>query len=139
MESKFRYEKYINKFNKKGIALLKHKRKITQEEFNKRLPYFHSLKNNNKYTYQKFKNYNINNNYINISSYNNDIPLDKILLSDLNIIYERIKDFKYTPLKLFEMIKESEKFRGVDFNIQYSQINNKKYWYKCEVTIFSQK
>ena len=65
--------------------------------------------------------------------------MDKILLSDLNIIYERIKDFKYTPLKLFEMIKESEKFRGVDFNIQYSQINNKKYWYKCEVTIFSQK
>jgi len=37
------------------------------------------------------------------------------------------------------MIKNSEKFRGYDFSMDYSQINNRNLFYKIEVTITSQK
>ena len=38
-----------------------------------------------------------------------NIPIDEILLGDLGIVDNHLKDFKYTPLKIFEMIRDSEK------------------------------
>ena len=67
------------------------------------------------------------------------IPINEILLGDLGIVDNHLRDFKYSPLKLYEMIRDSEKSRGVDFTMEYAQINDKKYCHKNEVTIISQK
>ena len=67
------------------------------------------------------------------------LPINEILLGDCGIVDNHINDFKYTPLKIYEMIRDSEKMRGVDFKMEYSQINDKNYCHNNEVTIFSQK
>ena len=116
------------------------KRKITQEEFSRRLPYFNMLDKDKK---------NKNNNSKSVLFEDDDdeeyfmnteeLPINEILLGDLGIVDHHLKDFKYTPLKIFEMIRDSEKIRGVDFKIEYSQINDKNDCHNNEVTIFSQK
>ena len=42
-------------------------------------------------------------------------------------------------LKIYEMIRDSEKMRGDDFVLENSQINDKNFSHNNEVTIFSQK
>ena len=71
--------------------------------------------------------------------YNNYIPVNEILLGDFSIVNEHLNDFKYTPMKMMEMIINTEKYRGIDFTIKYSQLNNKNYFNKIEIAIFSQK
>ena len=138
-ERKERYEKYLEEFGG-DRKLLRNKRKITQEEFSRRLPYFNMLDKDKK---------NKNNNSKSVLFEDDDdeeyfmnteeLPINEILLGDLGIVDHHLKDFKYTPLKIFEMIRDSEKIRGVDFKIEYSQINDKNYCHNNEVTIFSQK
>ena len=130
------YENYYI-HGKDKTKLLNNKRKITLDEFSKRLPYFNMLEKKKKL---------INNDLIeedeNVMSFtsNGNYPINEILLGDLSIIYYHLKDFKYTPLKIFEMIRDSEKKRGVDFKIEYSQINDKKNNINNrEVTIISHK
>jgi len=140
-EKKARYEKYLQEFGG-DRTLLKNKRKITLEEFSKRLPYFNMLEKDKKMKY-------INTEKSLVDEFENDdeeffmntedLPINEILLGDLGIVDNHLKDFKYTPLKLFEMVRDSEKTRGVDFKIEYSQINDKNYCHNNEVTIFSQK
>ena len=120
--------------------LLKNKRKITQEEFSQRLPYFNMLDKDKK----KIKNNENSNNLMEedeeIYFMNTEnIPIDELLLGDLGIVDNHLKDFKYTPLKIFEMIRDSEKKRGVDLKMEYTQVNDKNYCINSEATIFSQK
>ena len=68
-----------------------------------------------------------------------ELPINEILLGDLGIVDNHLHDFKYTPFRIFEMIRDSEKIRGVDFKMEYTQVNDKNYCHKNEVTIFSQK
>ena len=68
-----------------------------------------------------------------------ELPINEILLGDIGIVEKHLKDFKYTPLKIYEMIRDSEKLRGVDFKMEYTQLNDKNYRINNEVTIFSQK
>ena len=128
IQKKERYEKYLKDMGG-NRSLLKKKRKMTQEEFSRRLPYFNMLE----------KNDDSDNNEEEFFMNTEDLPINEILLGDLGIVDNHLKDFKYTPLKLFEMIRDSEKIRGVDFKIEYSQINDKNYSHNNEVTIFSQK
>ena len=67
------------------------------------------------------------------------ISLKDIKLGDQLIVDKHLRDFKYTPLKLFEMIRDSEKYRGVDLKLEYSNINDKNYSVKIEAVIISQK
>ena len=67
------------------------------------------------------------------------IPVNEILLGDVGIVDHHLNDFKYTPLKLYEMIRDSEKSRSVDFNMNYSQLNSEDYNTNNKVTIISQK
>ena len=135
--------------------LLNKKRNLSIEEFSKRLPYYNMLqkgKNKNKEGINKYKK----NNMVKKNNKNNKIildeddeeeffvntegtPLNEILLGDPIIVNKHLRDFKYTPLKLFEMIRDSEKFRGIDFKIEYSNINDKNYSVKFKSTIISQK
>ena len=141
IEKKARYEKYLQEFGG-DRTLLKNKRRITLEEFSRRLPYFNMLEKDKKLKY-------INTEKSLVDEFDNDdeeffmntedLPINEILLGDLGIVDNHLKDFKYTPLKLFEMVRDSEKTRGVDFKIEYSQINDKNYCHNNEVTIFSQK
>ena len=117
------------KENKKGF--LQNKREISHEqEYKGYKPYKYNkinIKyNNNNYLFQRYSN-------------NQYIPVDKILLGDLRIVEEHLNDFKYTPMKMMEMIINTEKYRGFDFTLQYSQLNNKNYFYKIEISIYSQK
>ena len=132
-EKQKRFEKYLKSCGG-DRKLLKQKRKINHEEFNKRLPYFNMLNKDPK----------------NISPLEEDddeiffmntenLPINEILLGDLGIVDNHLKDFTYTPLRLFEMVRDSEKNRGIDFKIDYSQINDKNYCVNNEATIFSQK
>ena len=146
-EQKERYEKHLQEAGN-DYKLLNNKRKLTNEEFYKRLPYFNLLHKNpskkllNKYLIKDdLKNSNIlpldeEKEY---NSNSQKIPLNEILLGDPNIVNYHLRDFKYTPLKLFEMIRDSEKYRGVDLKLEYSSINDKKYNIKIESTIISQK
>jgi len=143
-EQKQKYEKFLEEANG-DRKLLKKKRKLGIEEFSKRLPYFNMLHRDDNY----FRNNSINNFARNdeeeITSEEffintENIPVDQILLGDHGIVENHLADFKYSPLKIFQMIKDSEKIRGVDFKIEYSQINDKKnYSHNNEVTILSQK
>ena len=152
-EQKERYEKHLQAVGN-DRKLLNNKRKLTNEEFYKRLPYFNLLhKNPSKKLLNKYlikddiikKNNKINNNILPLDEekeYNSNsqkIPLNEILLDDANIVNYHLRDFKYTPLKIFEMIRDSEKYRGVDLKLEYSNINDKKYNIKIESTIISQK
>ena len=65
--------------------------------------------------------------------------MKEIKLGDPLIVDKHLRDFKYTPLKLFEMIRDSEKYRGVDLKLEYSNINDKNYSVKIEAVIISQK
>ena len=138
-EKKARYEFFLQEVGG-DRNLLKNKRKITQEEFSRRLPYFNMLDKDKK----KIKNNENSNNLIEedeeIYFMNTEnIPIDELLLGDLGIVDNHLKDFKYTPLKIFEMIRDSEKKRGVDLKMEYTQVNDKNYCINSEATIFSQK
>ena len=65
--------------------------------------------------------------------------MNEILLGEPNIVNNQLRDFKYTPLKIFELIRDSEKYRGVDLTIQSSQLNDKKLSVNFQATIFLQK
>ena len=138
-EKKARYEFFLQEVGG-DRNLLKNKRKITQEEFSRRLPYFNMLDKDKK----KIKNNENSNNLMEedeeIYFMNTEnIPIDELLLGDLGIVDNHLKDFKYTPLKIFEMIRDSEKKRGVDLKMEYTQVNDKNYCINSEATIFSQK
>jgi hypothetical protein len=140
-ERKERFEKYLEECGG-DRKLLRNKRKITPEEFSRRLPYFNLLdkdkKNRNKDKSVLIEDEDDDDEeeyFMNTE----DLPINEILLGDMCIVEHHLKDFKYTPLKIFEMIRDSEKNRGVDFIIEYSQINDKNYCINNEVTIFSQK
>ena len=149
---KERYEMYLSEagFDHK---LLNKKRNLTVEELSKRLPYYNMLKNNKKKTRNvKYKNNNFinkrpnKNNKIILDEEDEDFfvntegtPLNEILLGDPIIVNNHLRDFKYTPLKLFEMIRDSEKYRGIDFKIDYSRINDKNYSVNFQAVIISQK
>ena len=153
---KERYERHLSEAGN-DRKLLSIKRKLSVEEFSKRLPYFKMLPKDNKkktinkktelskYKIKETKKKKINN-------INNIIPLDEekeenikstplkeIKLGDPLIVDKHLRDFKYTPLKLFEMIRDSEKYRGVDLKLDYSNINDKNYSVKIEAVIISQK
>lgn len=150
------YEKHLSEAGN-NHKLLNIKRKLTTEEFSQRLPYFNMLPKDtnkkkvinkrtelNKYKIKepKIKNNSINN-IISLDEDNDDesetIPLKEIKLGDPLIVDKHLRDFKYTPLKIFEMIRDSEKYRGVDMKLEYSNINDKKYSVKIEAVIISQK
>ena len=149
---KERYEMYLSEagFDHK---LLNKKRNLTVEELSKRLPYYNMLKNNKKKTRNvKYKNNNFinkrpnKNNKIILDEEDEDFfvntegtPLNEILLGDPIIVNNHLRDFKYTPLKLFEMIRDSEKYRGIDFKIDYSRMNDKNYSVNFQAVIISQK
>ena len=139
IEKKAKFDKLLQEADGE-INLLKNKRNISQEKFLERLPKFNMLdkdksnkKNGNNLMEvddEEFEEY-----FMNTESY----PIDEILLGDPNIVDHHLRDFKYTPFKLFEMIRDSEKKRKVDLIMEYSQINDKNYWVNNESTIFSQK
>ena len=146
-EQKERYEKYLSEAGN-DRKLLNIKRKISLEEFSKRLPYFNMLKKDKK------KSNNMKNKLDEIKKDNSILldeekeeffintkgaPINEILLGDPNIVNYHLRDFKYTPLKLFEMIRDSEKYRGVDLKIEYGRLNDKNYSVKFKVIIISQK
>ena len=145
-EKKARYEYFLQEVGG-DRNLLKNKRKITQEEFSRRLPYFNMLDKDKEKKKQKNKNKNNDNNNNLMEEEDEEIyfmnteniPIDEILLGDLGIVDNHLKDFKYTPLKIFEMIRDSEKKRGVDLKMEYTQVNDKNYCINSEATIFSQK
>ena len=137
-ERKERYEKFLQEAGG-DRKLLNNKRKMTQEEFSRRLPYF------NVFYKEKFNDENninldedakINKEFFFIK---NKLPINEILLCDLCIVEDHLKDFKYTPFKMFEMLRDSEKKRGVDLKMEYTQINNKNFCVNIEATIYSQK
>ena len=139
IEKKERYEKFLQEVGGDRI-LLKNKRKLTHEEFSRRLPYFNVFdadrfkEGNDIYLYEDNKE---NEELIFFNTAN--LPINEILLGDLGIVNHHLKDFKYTPLKMFEMLRDSEKKRGVDLKMEYSQINNKNFCVNSVATIFSQK
>ena len=135
-ERKAKFEKILQEMGG-DRNLLRNKRKITQEEFSRRLPYFNMLEKdkNNENRNNLMSEDDTEDFFVNTEGY----PIDEILLGDTNIVDNHLKDFKYTPLRIYEMIRDSEKKRGVDFKYEYSQINDKNYCVNNEVTIFSQK
>ena len=159
---KERYERHLSEAGN-DRKLLNLKRKLTVEEFSQRLPYFKMLPKDNKQKIitkktelNKYKikepkknkskitnNINNINNIISLDEDNEDdiksTPLKEIKLGDQLIVDKHLRDFKYTPLKLFEMIRDSEKYRGVDLKMEYSNINDKSYSVKIEAVIISQK
>ena len=140
MRNEKKFKKNKNEFY---TELLKNKRAANKFEFLRRLPYFNMLEKD-----KKIQN-NINNNENGLIEEENEnelyfsnnirCPIDKILLGDLSIVDYHLNDFKYNPMKIFEMIYESEKRRGVDFQMVYSILNEKSYSINVEATIFSQK
>ena len=135
-ERKAKFEKILQEMGG-DRNLLRNKRKISQEEFSRRLPYFNMLEKdkNNENRNNLMSEDDTEDFFVNTEGY----PIDEILLGDTNIVDNHLKDFKYTPLRIYEMIRDSEKKRGVDFKYEYSQINDKNYCVNNEVTIFSQK
>ena len=148
-QKKERYEKHLLEAGC-DRKLLNRKRNLSIEEFSKRLPYYNMLQkdtNKNKEGMNKYqKNRLKKNNKIILDEDDEEFfvntegtPLNEILLGDPIIVNNHLRDFKYTPLKLFEMIRDSEKFRGIDFKIEYSNINDKNYSVKFKSIIISQK
>ena len=160
-DKKERYERHLSEAGN-DRKLLNLKRKLNVEEFSKRLPYFKMLpKDNKKKTVNKKTELNkykikkkstkknkikISDNIIQLNDDNDEedediksISLKDIKLGDQLIVDKHLRDFKYTPLKLFEMIRDSEKYRGVDLKLEYSNINDKNYSVKIEAVIISQK
>ena len=144
-EKRLRYEKYLDIFGG-DRKLLKKKRCLPQEEFSKRLPYFNMLDKDKKN--KKVKNNNSSSIIIDEGEDSEEIeifrntehlPLNQISLGDFGIVESHLTDFKYTPLKIFEMIRDSEKERGVDFTENYIQLNDKNYCITNEYNIISQK
>jgi len=135
-ERKARFEKILQEMGG-DRNLLRNKRKISQEEFSRRLPYFNMLEKdkNNENRNNLMSEDDTEDFFVNTEGY----PIDEILLGDTNIVDNHLKDFKYTPLRIYEMIRDSEKKRGVDFKYEYAQLNDKNYCVSNEVTIFSQK
>ena len=135
-ERKAKFEKILQEMGG-DRNLLRNKRKISQEEFSRRLPYFNMLEKdkNNENRNNLMSEDDTEDFFVNTEGF----PIDEILLGDTNIVDNHLKDFKYTPLRIYEMIRDSEKKRGVDFKYEYSQINDKNYCVNNEVTIFSQK
>ena len=139
---KNRYEQYLKQFGG-DRKLLKKKRNIPQEEFSRRLPYFNMLdkdkkhKNNNSSLFDDDENEDLED--IQIFRNTEHLPINQISLGDLGIVENHLNDFKYSPLKIFEMIRDTEKPRGVDFTQNYTQVNDKKYCVKNEYTIISKK
>ena len=139
-EKRARFEKLLQEIGG-DRNMLKNKRKLSQEEFSLRLPYFNMLekdknnKNNNSNNLIEEDEEESEEYFMNTESF----PINEILLGDSNIVEHHLKDFKYTPLRLYEMIRDSEKRRGVDFRMDYSQVNDKNYCINNESTIFSQK
>lgn len=134
-ERKARYEKLLQEVGSR--KLLNNKRKLTAQEFSRRLPYFNLLEKKHDINYET-------NDLIEEECYTNsenseNCPINELSLGDVSIVDNHLNDFRYTPLKIFEMIRDSEKIRGVDFKMEYSQINNKKLSINSESTIFSQK
>jgi hypothetical protein len=134
-EKKAKYEELLKKVGSR--KLLNNKRKITTEEFSRRLPYFNMLDKKNKKNDEN--NVLIEEECCTNSENSENCPLNEILLGDHSIVDNHLNDFRYTPLKIFQMIRDSEKMRCVDFKMEYSQINNKKYSINSEATVFSQK
>ena len=138
-KSKNKYNEFLKDCNG-DRKLLKQKRKLPNEEFSQNLPYFNMFPKDKK---------DINNNPLLDDGDNNEneiffvntqnIPVNEILLGDLGIIDYHLNDFKYTPLRLYEMIRDSEKSRSVDFKMVYSQLNSEDYCLNNEATIISQK
>ena len=139
-EKRSKYQKYLDEIGG-DRKLLKNKRKISQKDFFRRLPYFNMLdkdkekKKKENSLYDEMDDDDDEEYFMNTEI----LPINEILLGDQGIVDNHINDFKYTPLKIYEMIRDSEKMRGVDFKMEYSQINNKNYCINNEVTIFSQK
>ena len=135
-ERKAKFEKILQEMGG-DRNLLRNKRKISLEEFSRRLPYFNMLEKdkNNENRNNLMSEDDTEDFFVNTEGF----PIDEILLGDTNIVDNHLKDFKYTPLRIYEMIRDSEKKRGVDFKYEYSQINDKNYCVNNEVTIFSQK
>ena len=127
-ESKKKYDNLLME-NGGDRKLLKNKRKMKPEEFNRRLPYFSMLDNDDKIE-DDDELYFIN---------TANIPINEVLLGDNGIVENHLKKFKYTPLKLYEMVRDTEKSRGVDFVMENSIINDKNYCVTNEATIISQK
>ena len=135
-ERKERYEQFLKEVGG-DRKLLKNKRKITIEEFSKRLPYYNMI--------QKDKKDNSENSLMELEEdeiffiNTENVPINEILLGDVGIVVNHLKDFKYTPFKIFEMIRDSEKKRGVDLKMENTQVNDKNYCHNNESTLFSQK
>ena len=139
-EGKNKFEKYLKDCGGDRKLLQKKRKLLTYEEFESRLPYFNMLgKNNkNKDSYEDDDDESSDDNQVYFINTEN-IPIDQILLGDLGIVDYHLNDFKYTPLKLFEMLSSSEKSRGIDFSMNCSQVNDKNYCHNNEATIFSKK
>ena len=67
------------------------------------------------------------------------LPINELLLGDPGIVDYHLHNFSLTPLKLFTKIKEFELKRGVDFKMEYTQIDDKNYSHKYDVKIISKK
>ena len=106
-QGKNKYIEYLNK-NNGDRKLLKQKRKKPIEEFSQKLPYFNMLPKDKK---------DLNDNNLLLDDDNDEneiyfvntqkIPVNEILLGDVGIVDHHLNDFKYTPLKLYEMIRDS--------------------------------
>ena len=131
---KNKFEKYLEIFGG-DRKLLRKKRNLTFEEFNKRLPYFYMLDKDKK----KKNNYLFFDEEFDAFINTENFPIDKILLGDPNIVDNHLQDFTYTPFKLFEMVRDTEKNRGIDFKIEYGSNNDTDFCHTNEATIFSQK
>ena len=143
--NKFLPEKYsieiinniMQNIQKKEIDKKEDKKEFLQNKRN----YEQENKANTPYNCKKINlKFNYINNYLFKRNTNNQyIPVDKILLGDVSIVDEHLNDFKYSPMKMMEMIINTEKYRGFDFTFNYSQLNNKNYFYKIEIALCSQK
>ena len=136
LNSKAKFEKLLE-INGRDVKLLRKKRKLTLEEYNKRLPYFNML---NKDKDKKNSNYLIDQDYDELYFINTEnIPIDKILLGDPCIVDNHLQDFTYTPFKIFEMIRDTGNRIGIDFKIIPGSNNNTDFCHTNEATIISQK
>ena len=101
------------------------------KNFSWRLPYFNMLDKDKK---SKINGESILNEDDDDEDYfmnTEELTINELLLGDLVNCG--------ASLKIYEMIRDSEKMRGVDFVLENSQINDKNFSHNNEVTIFSQK
>ena len=122
-ESKKEDPKIASKRTNRSKKLLKKKRKKSKKNISKSPP---SLNESNK---EKKNKDSFDNNLIEEEKEDHFLkPIgnskNKLLLNDLNIVDKYLKDFKYTPIKLFKMVRDLEKKRGIDFKIKYCMNEN---------------